>query len=126
MIMVKLYFHNPTFNEKEKELIKYLWEHFLCVGYVPYVFDIHECPEGFATTLVKSEYGIDDAFYVRESNIFFTSNKYLNQHFKGIEVSCSKEEIARFERGSQLLQYLIQKIQEKEKQELLKINNLRN
>lgn len=39
--MVKLYFHNPTFNEKEEELIKYLWEHFLSIGYVPSVFGIH-------------------------------------------------------------------------------------
>lgn len=121
--MIKLYFYNPTFDEKEKELIKYLWEHFLKIGYGRTIFDIPECPKGFATTLVKNEYGIDEAFYVRESNIFFTCNKFLNQHYKEIEVSCSKDEIGRFERGSQLLQYLLQKIETKEKEELLKINN---
>lgn len=71
--MIKLYFNKTEFNEKQKELILYM-NHLLNQNFTPSVFDVYECPSGFATTIVKSENGIDEGFYVREPN-----NIYIKQ-----------------------------------------------
>jgi len=63
--MVKLFFKDSKFNDKQKEIITYVWNHFVKNGFSETVFDHQDTPPGHATTIVKNEYKLDHEFYVR-------------------------------------------------------------